>query len=78
MPRFLYQCGSCDNEFELDLPVSDRDFPVREICSRCGEREIYRVPGCGGFQLKGYCWSKDNYSRVLGDDPNYQKNYNRK
>ena len=58
------------------MEVYNRDGNV--ICQNCEDSHaavffMDRVMGYGGFQLKGSCWSRDNYSTVLGDDPRYSK-----
>lgn len=73
MPRYNYKCGYCNIEFSQDLAVADRTLPIDRPCPSCGEYMVRKTVGCGGFQLKGFCWSKDGYSRTLGDDPNYKK-----
>ena len=69
MVMYRYCCAHCNRQFEEMHKIKDRDEPVSFPCVRCGEYEVYRVPGCGGFKLKGFCWSRDNYSRTIGDDP---------
>lgn len=76
MPLYRYCCSNCGVQFEDILKVADRDNQLAFACNRCGAFDIFRVPGCGGFHLKGFCWSRDNYSRSVGDDPrgHFQKN----
>lgn len=69
MPTYIYKCKKCGHIFEELFPVDNRDYPLSFACDNCGEYELYRVPGCGGFILKGSCWSRDNYSTLVGDDP---------
>ena len=69
MALYLYRCKICNNEFEESLPIANRDDPVkRGYCPSCNmDSSIERAQGCGGFVLKGSCWSKDNYSSYYGD-----------
>jgi len=69
MPTYSYTCKDCNHEWEELLPVAHRDNPTDMPCPECSSFHISRGVGCAGFQLKGFCWSKDNYSRTLGDDP---------
>ena len=69
MPIFEYCCRHCGLKFEQMRKSVERDEPLAFSCKRCGEYELFRVPGIGGFHLKGFCWSRDNYSRTVGDDP---------
>lgn len=72
MPIYQYQCASCKLKFTEVLPVADRHIPTTEPCPECGEPTVLKESVCAGFILKGHCWSKDNYSRYLADDPNYK------
>lgn len=37
MPKYDYQCDSCDGVFERQLKIADRLQPVSEECPMCGE-----------------------------------------
>lgn len=69
MILYEYRCNHCGFTFEEQHNVEDRNSVLAFGCGRCGEFELYRMQGCGGFKLKGHCWSRDNYSRTVGDDP---------
>lgn len=68
-PLYEFTCKACDKVWEESQPVDLRDLPTTLPCPYCGQYDVARTVGCAGFQLKGYCWSRDNYSRTLGDDP---------
>ena len=69
MPLYEYFCKVCSKTWEENQPVDLRDLPTTLPCPSCSKYEISRMVGCAGFRLKGFCWSRDNYSRHLGDDP---------
>lgn len=63
MPMYEYWCSECDNVFEEQQLIANRDLPTIRPCSCCGGYTINREVGNGGgFRLKGSCWSRDNYS----------------
>jgi putative FmdB family regulatory protein len=66
---YEYYCESCKNIWEGSYPINYRDLPTTLPCPSCKEYTVKRSVGCAGFRLKGFCWSRDNYSRLLGDDP---------
>lgn len=72
MIEYTYTCRGCHFSFTEKLPVNDRYLPTTLPCPQCGEMEVLKDIGSALFQLKGYCWSKDNYTRTVGDDPNYK------
>lgn len=73
MPRYAYKCLDCHYDWEEQLPVRLRDAPTELACPECEGFNIRRAVGCAGFQLKGFCWARDNYSRTVGDDPVMQE-----
>jgi putative FmdB family regulatory protein len=40
MPRYVYGCKACDQEFEADYLIDDRNVPTKTPCEHCGG-EIY-------------------------------------
>lgn len=71
MPVYQYYCTQCGYFLEESCRIVDRDLPVGKMCPDCDTGIVKRAVGCGGFELKGFCWARDNYSRILGNDPNY-------
>lgn len=71
MPLYEYECPACGARTEEQKKIDGRDEPVYCECSVA----MSRVPGNAGFILKGACWSRDNYARVLGDDPQGMTRY---
>ena len=69
MIRYGYTCDSCKYQFQVSLPVDERHEPTKHPCPKCGESAVMKDIGCATFILKGHCWSRDNYARVLGDNP---------
>lgn len=69
MALYTYICDDCGYYWEEYLPIRLRDTPTELPCPNCEDFHVRREVGCAGFQLKGFCWSRDNYSRTLGDDP---------
>lgn len=72
MPMYSYKCSECGAKREEQLAVSERN-KVTFYCHRCNTPMVREV-GCAGFQLKGTCWSKDGYARILGDDIRWKNN----
>lgn len=69
MPLYTFYCTECGYNWDESLRIEERDTPQSFPCPECHAYEVHRTVGCAGFQLKGFCWSRDNYSRTLGDDP---------
>jgi len=62
MAVYLYECPE-HGEFEIEHKMSEK----LQHCPRCKENgketEVVRlIAGGTSFELKGTCWSKDNYS----------------
>jgi len=74
MPLYQYYCDKCDYRLEESCKISDRNLPVDKRCPACEYGIIKRAVGCAGFELKGFCWARDNYSRLVGNDPNWDPN----
>ena len=36
MPYYDYKCTECDNEFEKNLKIADRETPMQTPCEICG------------------------------------------
>lgn len=72
MILYEYICTRCNLRFEKTMELSKRDAPCSEPCPRCLEMSIERPTRCAGFILKGHCWSRDNYTTHVGDDPRYK------
>ena len=71
--RYSYECKECGHEYELDVPIDERDEPCRGLCSKC-DGPIRRVLEAPRFVLKGSCWARDNYIR----DHDKAEYYNKK
>jgi len=37
MPGYDFICEKCDHNFEIFLPISDREKPLKEKCPSCGK-----------------------------------------
>jgi putative FmdB family regulatory protein len=37
---YNYHCKSCDHGFEKNIPIADRDKPIKEKCPLCGKKGI--------------------------------------
>ena len=35
MPTYNYKCSECEHEFEMFLPIKDREVPVKSSCPEC-------------------------------------------
>jgi len=42
MPNYGFRCDGCGNNFEKFLTISEREQPLSESCSKCGEQKIVR------------------------------------
>jgi putative FmdB family regulatory protein len=42
MPNYEFICDGCKNIFEKFLPISERERPLGEKCSSCGEIKVRR------------------------------------
>ena len=49
MPYFDYSCESCNQEFEKNLKIAEREKPTQEPCESCGGkvRMVYAKPHIG-------------------------------
>ena len=72
MPTFEYVCEHCHLQWEQLLSIEERDDPTHQVCPRCSKPTVVRPTRCAGFILKGHCWSRDNYTTHVGDDPRYK------
>lgn len=70
---YEYKCNECDHLFEEGHKVADRDLPTTLPCPKCGEYEVERAMGCGGFNVPaGYAGNaKNGYNTYHGDAENY-------
>ena len=72
MPRYEYFCTGCEEKFELDVTIDERDAPCRGLCGVC-DGEITRLYSPIQFNLKGSCWARDNYIRDIDKAEHYDK-----
>jgi putative FmdB family regulatory protein len=42
MPNYGFFCEKCGNKFDEFLSISNRERPLKEACSKCGEHSIKR------------------------------------
>lgn len=42
MPNYEFICESCGDRFQQLLSITDREKPLSESCSKCGDRKIKR------------------------------------
>jgi putative FmdB family regulatory protein len=42
MPNYGFICNACGNKFDRILSILDREQPLTESCSSCGEKNISR------------------------------------
>jgi putative FmdB family regulatory protein len=42
MPIYDFICNECGNKFDKFLPISERESPIKEPCSKCGLKKIIR------------------------------------
>ena len=73
--RYQYQCDSCDNKFEADLPVDDRDRWVDKKCPECHGNFKRSIGNSGGFRLLGGGWESDGYTGLYGNSDEFKKNF---
>lgn len=54
MPIYKYECKKCKFDFETFVKMEDRDKPSAELCPKCGEYSIVRIPTAGNFKINGF------------------------
>ena len=48
---YVYECESCNEQFEVDLPMSENKRPLSEPCPLCkAEGTVFRIFESQGFQ----------------------------
>ena len=64
-----YLCRNCSRKWEEFHSITDRDFPTTQVCPRCQEYEVIRVPSRVSFFVnEGSCGNSNNgYSSTVGD-----------
>ena len=74
MILYEYICSSCTHTFTEMHNMCSRNKPLAFPCPSCGEYEVYRKMGCGGFSVpEGSCGNAANgYSSTLGDSENFK------
>lgn len=40
MPRYVYECSTCDEQFQVHHGMSEE----QKVCELCGETTIHRIP----------------------------------
>jgi putative FmdB family regulatory protein len=41
--KYQYKCDECKGSFEKNLPIDDRDIPIKDSCPLCGKVDsVYR------------------------------------
>lgn len=65
MPLYEYQCGACDNRFEVIQKFSD---PPVEICKMCGKGPVQRLLSSPAIQFKGSGWYITDYAKKVASD----------
>ena len=45
MPTYEFFCEGCGHAFERDLRIAEREQPLEEACSSCGEKKLNRAVG---------------------------------
>jgi putative FmdB family regulatory protein len=60
VPLYDYECENCGREFEVLVPISQRD----DVSCKCGARARRQITG-GSFLLLGGGWSGHSHARVV-------------
>jgi putative FmdB family regulatory protein len=64
MPLYEYQCESCQERFERIQKFSD---PPPDVCPKCGNGPVRKLPSSPAIQFKGSGWYITDYARKSGD-----------
>ncbi|MBI2873373.1 MAG: hypothetical protein HYY00_09335 [Chloroflexi bacterium] len=65
MPRYDYQCPSCNHRFELKQGFDADPIQPCPVCNRSAQRRIYAV----GVIYKGSGWYTTDYARSSANFP---------
>ena len=42
MPNYAFRCEKCDHSFDENLPINDRDNPIKKPCPKCKKKKVIR------------------------------------
>lgn len=59
MPIYEYECGKCENQFEVEQRITDE--PIK-TCPKCRSKKVKKLISRTSFVLKGSGWHSDLYS----------------
>jgi putative FmdB family regulatory protein len=59
MPIYEYECGKCENQFEVEQRITDE--PIK-TCPKCRSKRVKKLISRTSFVLKGSGWHSDLYS----------------
>ncbi len=60
MPLYEYECESCGERFEVIQKFSD---PPANVCIKCGNGPVTRLPSSPAIQFKGSGWYVTDYAK---------------
>jgi len=63
MPSYDYRCESCDDRFELFLPLFRRNEQVGKRCDKCNKGKIVRLYASPRFEFVGDGFDSTNLSQ---------------
>ncbi len=69
MPRYEYECETCQHRFEVQQKFSD---PPVEQCVRCG-KGVRKLISASGLMFKGTGWYVTDYSNKLKEPGSAQR-----
>lgn len=50
---YEYKCDDCGHRWEMVLTIAKRDEPLADLCPKCAESHIKRVPGAAAISYQG-------------------------
>jgi putative FmdB family regulatory protein len=68
MPLYTYHCGSCKQDKDVFLKLSEYDTPVE-----CCDKAMTKVPTIGGIQGDEPAWLDDSVRGALQDTERLRK-----
>jgi len=75
MPFYVYRCKQCQEAFEEEHHMDERELPLQEKCPFCNVGELYIEIQAAGLSFRGMPhkvvpeWFKDRLKRIAKRTP---------